>query len=98
MSYGPPGPGGPGGSAGPPMDAIDMFNDNSRSVDLEGLPLVMTIVVLVFMVLAIIAVGVRVVVRFSDGNFGLDDWLLVIGIVRIHSTVSLHYLQITNNL
>jgi hypothetical protein len=78
------------------MDAVDMFNDGSGSVDLEGFPLAITIVVLVFMVLAIIAVGIRVVVRFSDGNFGLDDWLLVTGIVRIYATASFDYLLISN--
>ncbi|KAJ4259001.1 hypothetical protein NW762_008089 [Fusarium torreyae] len=40
----------------------------------------MTIIVLVFVVLAAISVGVRTIVRLTDSTFGLDDWLIVAGL------------------
>ncbi|RGP81316.1 integral membrane [Fusarium longipes] len=84
MSQGPP-PGPPGGgvmpTGGPPTNVIGMFDDTPGTVDLEGFPLAITIVVLVFMVLAIMAVGVRIIVRSIDKNLGLDDWLLITGML-----------------
>ncbi|KAM0552365.1 hypothetical protein ACHAPJ_007925 [Fusarium lateritium] len=41
----------------------------------------MTIIVLVFVVLAAISVGVRTIVRLTDNTFGLDDWLIVAGLI-----------------
>ncbi|KAF4447209.1 hypothetical protein F53441_9257 [Fusarium austroafricanum] len=41
----------------------------------------MTIIVLVIVGLAAIAVGIRTMVRMADNIFGLDDWLIVGGLV-----------------
>lgn len=60
-----------------------MVDENLRAVTLQGFPLATTVVVLVCVGLAAIAVGIRSMVRFSDKTFGLDDWLIVCGMVRI---------------
>jgi uncharacterized membrane protein HdeD (DUF308 family) len=59
-----------------------MIDENVRSVTLQGFPLATTVVILVCVGLAAIAVGIRSMVRLSDNTFGLDDWLIVSGMVR----------------
>jgi hypothetical protein len=59
-----------------------MVDENLRAVTLQGFPLATTVVILVCVCLAAIAVGIRSMVRLSDKTFGLDDWLIVGGMVR----------------
>lgn len=59
-----------------------MVDENLRAVTLQGFPLATTVVVLVCVCLAAIAVGIRSMVRLNDKTFGLDDWLIVGGMVR----------------
>ncbi|KAF5660279.1 hypothetical protein FHETE_9021 [Fusarium heterosporum] len=56
-----------------------MLDENARRVLLDGLPLAITIIVSIFLGLAIIAVTIRLTVRLSDGTFGADDWLILAG-------------------
>lgn len=58
-----------------------MIDENARAVVLEGFPLTMTVLVLVFLGLAVITVGIRTMVRVTDDTFGIDDWLIVAGLV-----------------
>ncbi|WZH44176.1 hypothetical protein QYS62_005194 [Fusarium acuminatum] len=58
-----------------------MVDENLRAVTLQGFPLATTVVVLVCVCLAAIAVGIRSMVRLSDKTFGLDDWLIVGGMI-----------------
>ncbi|KAF5000341.1 hypothetical protein FGRMN_1809 [Fusarium graminum] len=56
-----------------------MPDESARRVPLDGFPLVITIIVSIFLGLAIIAVSIRLPVRWSDGTFGADDWLILAG-------------------
>ncbi|PSR79899.1 hypothetical protein BD289DRAFT_374923 [Coniella lustricola] len=58
-----------------------MVNDNERSVVLEGFPLVIVLLLLVFLFFAIICVSVRTYVRIVDNAFGLDDGLLAVALI-----------------
>ncbi|EXM17944.1 hypothetical protein RAB80_005470 [Fusarium oxysporum f. sp. vasinfectum] len=58
-----------------------MIDENARAVVLEGFPLTMTVLILVFLGLAVITVGIRTMVRMTDDTFGIDDWLIVAGLV-----------------
>lgn len=62
-----------------------MIDENARAVVLEGFPLTMTVLILVFLGLAVITVGIRTMVRVTDDTFGIDDWLIVVGLVSAFS-------------
>ena len=62
-----------------------MIDENARAVVLEGFPLTMTVLILVFLGLAVITVGIRTMVRVTDDTFGIDDWLIVAGLVSAFS-------------
>jgi len=62
-----------------------MIDENARAVVLEGFPLTMTVLILVFLGLAVIMVRIRTMVRVTDETFGIDDWLIVAGLVSAFS-------------
>lgn len=61
-----------------------MIQESARAVELQGFPLAIISTILVFVVLASISVAIRTIVRIGDNIFGLDDWLLVAGLVSTH--------------
>lgn len=63
---------------------------NLRFVQPEGLALAIIIVSLVFLFFSLLSVGIRIYIRQSDNALGLDDWLVLGGVVcSIHCIPSL---------
>lgn len=58
-----------------------MADASARTAVLEGFPLSITIVISAFLVFAILSVGVRSYVRVVDNVFGVDDGLMLAGLV-----------------
>lgn len=58
-----------------------MADESARTAVLEGFPLSITIVISAFLVLAVLSVGIRSYVRAFDNVFGVDDGLILAGLV-----------------
>ncbi|POS71963.1 hypothetical protein DHEL01_v209642 [Diaporthe helianthi] len=58
-----------------------MVEDNARTVALNGLSLTIFIVSLVCLCLSLLSVGLRTYIRVFDNVFGLDDGLILAGII-----------------
>lgn len=63
-----------------------MIEDDVRTVSLSGLSLAIFVVSLVCLALSLLSVGLRTYIRVSDSVFGLDDGLILAGVVRFTST------------
>lgn len=61
--------------------APTMIAPEVRHVDLVGFPLIITTVIYALLPFAVISVAIRTFVRVRDGGFGLDDGLLLAGLV-----------------
>lgn len=61
-----------------------MVEDDARTVALSGLSLAIFVVSLVCLGLSLLSVGLRTYIRVFDNVFGLDDGLILAGVVRLH--------------
>ncbi|KAI1246372.1 hypothetical protein MGN70_013271 [Eutypa lata] len=62
---------------------------NLRFVQPEGLALAIIIVSLVFLFFSLLSVGIRIYIRQSDNALGLDDWLVLGGVMGYVADVGL---------
>lgn len=62
-----------------------MVEDDVRTVSLGGLSLAIFVVSIVCLALSLISVGLRTHIRIFDNVFGLDDGLILAGVVSLAS-------------
>ncbi|KAI0156063.1 hypothetical protein BJ166DRAFT_532073 [Pestalotiopsis sp. NC0098] len=66
-----------------------MADASARTAVLEGFPLSITIVISAFLIFAILSVGVRSYVRVVDNVFGVDDGLILAGLIVYITDIAL---------
>lgn len=68
----------PGSSLAMASNEVD---PSARSIALDGLPLAIVVISLIFFIASIITVSLRTYIRLKKGIFGLEDTFMVIGTV-----------------
>lgn len=58
-----------------------MADASAQSVVLEEFPLLIIVIISIFLVFAVSSVGIRTYMRLADQVFGLDDGLILAGLV-----------------
>ena len=59
-----------------------MIDTSARSVELADFPLAIVVTILALLPITVFTVSVRIFVRLTDRGLGLDDGLLLGGMVR----------------
>jgi hypothetical protein len=61
--------------------ASNNVDPSARLIALDGLPLAIVVISLIFFVASIVTVSLRTYIRLKKGIFGLEDTFMVIGTV-----------------